>query len=125
MGGGSTVGGGGAGGCDVGGGWAASWLGSWPVSMVFMVTCMSRTTLMRSASDAVIWAGVSAGAGCWLTGASIEPIVMAPDGAVTAAREVTGAADELGGGGICCPGDGDLEAAEELMIVEVSGTRLI
>jgi hypothetical protein len=32
--------------------------------MAFMVICMSRTAWLRSASDAVIWVGVSAGTCC-------------------------------------------------------------
>ena len=50
---------------------------------------------------------------------------MASDGAGVAVREVIGAADGLMDGGGCCPGDGGLEVAEELMIVESSDARLV
>jgi hypothetical protein len=68
VGGGSAAGGGYAGrdGCGDGGRWAACWLGKGrcPVSMAFMVICMSRTAWLRSASDVVIWAEVNAGTCC-------------------------------------------------------------
>lgn len=126
MGGGSAAGGGCAvrDGCGGWGGLAACGLGKgrWPVSMAFMVICISRTAWLRSAKDAAIWAGVSAGAACWLMAAPGGPSAMASDDAGTAARETTGAAGGLEAGGGCCPGDGDLE---ELMIVESSDTRLV
>jgi hypothetical protein len=41
--------------------------------MAFMVICISRTAWLRSAKDAAIWAGVSAGAACWLMAAPGGP----------------------------------------------------
>jgi hypothetical protein len=90
--------------------------------MSFMVICISRMAWLRSAKDAAIWSGVSAGAACWLMAARGGPSAMASDGAGTAARETTGAAGGLVAGDGCCPGDNELE---ELMIVEGSDTRLV
>jgi hypothetical protein len=116
VGGGSAAGGGCAvrDGCGGWGGWTTCGLGKgrWPLS----------TAWLRSANDAAIWAGVSAGAACWLMVAPGGPSAMASDGAGTAARETIGATDGLVAGGGCCPGDGDLK---ELMIVESSNTRLV
>jgi hypothetical protein len=52
-------------------------------------------------------------------------ITMALDDMGVAARVAGSAADWPDDGGGCCTGDGGLEGADVLMIVEVSDTRLL
>jgi hypothetical protein len=79
---------------------------------------------LRSVSDVAIWAGVSTG-GIAAADAPGGTITMAPDDMGVAARVAGSAADWPDDGGGCCTGDGGLEGADVLMIVEVSDTRLL
>jgi hypothetical protein len=92
--------------------------------MALRVSCTSHMAWLRSVSDATIWDGVSAG-GIAAAGAPGGASTMAPDDMGVAARVAGSAADWPDDGGGGCTGDGGLEGADVLMIVEVSDTRLL
>jgi hypothetical protein len=102
----------------------------WPDSSALKVSWTLRIQWLKLTNVAAISAGVRASAGGWTSGApdlgiveanapvSVSIMALVAAGGATCAPDV--ARGVLAGGGSCCLG-----AAEELMIVETSDTRLV